>query len=70
MLNSIEAYKELGCKAAEAMNQHDQARYLHFKNHFMRCKGGEKEQDRIDASKAFDEGFAEARYIPKREYFR
>ena len=70
MINPKEHYQELGRMAAQALNHNDRARYEFEKNYFTRCKRIEKEEDRMEAAQAFDEGFAEVRHVPKPEYFK
>ena len=70
MLNTIEFYKDLGTKAAEARNQRDESRANFNEDHFRRARGLEQGDDRLAANRAFDEAYKAARIVPRVEYFR
>ena len=70
MLNSIEHYKELGRKAAQAMNHRDISLYGHFRDLFSRGKALEKEQYKASTQAAYDSGFSETRTVITVERFK
>lgn len=70
MLNQPEFYSDLGTKAAEARNQHDEARAKFHAEHFRRAKGLEQGEDRILADTLYREAYKASRVTPRVEYFR
>lgn len=70
MLNQPELYSDLGTKAAEDRNQHDEARAKFHAEHFRRAKGLERGEDRILADTLYREAYAASRVTPRVEYFR
>ena len=70
MLNTIEFYKDLGTKAAEARNKHDEDRAKFHAEHFRKARGLEHEDDRLLCSQVYDEAYRAARNVPRVEYFR
>mgnify|MGYP000874367688 CR=1 FL=1 len=70
MLNYPQFYVELGTKAAEARNQHDEARAKFHADHFRRARGLEQEEDRILADTLYREAYGASRVTPRVEYFR
>ena len=70
MINTIEFYKDLGTKSAEARNQHDEPRARFHAEHFRKARGLENEDDRLLCSQVYDEAYRAARHVSKPEYFR
>lgn len=70
MLNSEQAYRECGRRAARALNEHDQGRYTHEARWKIIAVGMEQPEDRPAARAAYDAGFNETRNKPKPEYFK
>ena len=63
MFNSPQFYAELGRKAAEARNQHDEARAAFHGNHFRRARQYENADAAVEAGALFDEAYKEARHV-------
>ena len=61
MLNPIEFYQDLGCKAAQARNQQDEARAASHADHFRRARDLEKTENRTKATEAYMESYRQAR---------
>jgi hypothetical protein len=63
MLNSAEIYRECGRRAGKARLEHDEARARHEKDWFRRAQRLEREADRPEAQRAFDDGYASVQPI-------
>lgn len=62
MLNRPENYSEAGRKAAEARNQRDEARALHWSRHYRLMRAAEPEQaDKMEAMRLFDTAYKDHR---------
>lgn len=70
MLNSFEFYREIGRQAAEARNQHDEARAKFHAEYFRKARALEKEEFRILAGQIYDDAYKEFRNVPRVEYFK
>lgn len=70
MLNSIEAYEEVGRASATARNQSDEARAKFHAQHFRRMRDLEQGADRVLAAEAYARGYDAVRHVPKFEPFR
>ena len=64
MLNRREAYTEAGRKAAEARNQRDESRAMHWVRHFRAMRAMEQGTDRDEARRLYDAAYTEARTLP------
>jgi hypothetical protein len=60
MLNSPESYREAGYKTAMARRQHDESRASFHRQWFARAQALETPEDRAEARRQFDAGYAEA----------
>ena len=69
MLNKPEAYLECGRKVATYYNKHDAAGADFEKRWLSRALSMEKPEDRIEAGRLYDQGWAEARIVPRMERF-
>lgn len=60
MINTEHSYFEAGYKCARARLEHDEARASHWKRWFSGARALEREEDRDEARRLFDKGYAEA----------
>jgi hypothetical protein len=70
MINTESAYIEAGYKCARARLQNDEARAAHWRQWFARARDIEKPENRAEARRLFDQGYAEAQPARRPHYFR
>ena len=70
MFNSLDVYKEVGERAAKAMNQKDLSLYEREKRWLSTALSMEADAYRIEARAAYDQGFKDVRNVPQITYFR
>ncbi len=70
MINTLEAYKECGKRAAVAMNQRDSCRYDSERDWFNRAIALENVNDRLLAGQYYESGYSSARATTRAEYFK
>ena len=64
MLNPEINYIEAGRKGAEARNQRDEARAMHWAQYFQGMRNLEQGEDRLKAQQLYQDAYKAARTIP------
>ena len=60
MLNTESSYIEAGYKCARARLERDESRATHWKRWFTGARALERDEDRDEARRLFDQGYSEA----------